>query len=159
MYETCTHPQPNASHCFVCGYENEHGLKMTFHDDGVDTVISRVTPAKMYEGYPGVVHGGVIASILDEVVGRVAMVEDHHRFMMTVNMLVKYRHPVPIETPLLAVGELTKMKGRIAKASGKIYLPDETIACEAELTLAKMPSELSSGDTIEALNWKILGSV
>ncbi|MBT8115004.1 MAG: PaaI family thioesterase, partial [Arenicella sp.] len=84
--------QPNASMCFVCGRANPIGLHMHFYDNDEDTVSSTFTPDERYQGYPEIVHGGILASILDEVVGRVAMIGDHHRFMMTVSLNVKYRN-------------------------------------------------------------------
>lgn len=155
MNENCNHKQPNASSCFVCGRDNPIGLKMQFYDDDIDTVSSTLILDKRYEGYPGIAHGGILASILDEVVGRVAMVGDHHHFMMTVNMKVQYRNPVPIGTEIVAQGKAVRMKGRIAKAAGKIYLPDGSVACEAELTMADMPATIKSPDRVDALGWQV----
>jgi uncharacterized protein (TIGR00369 family) len=155
MNENCTHKQPNASTCFVCGRDNPIGLKMQFYDDDIDTVSSTLTLEKPYEGYPGIVHGGILASILDEVVGRVAMVGDHHHFMMTVNMKVQYRNPVPVGTQIVAQGKAVRLKGRIGKAQGKIFLPDGSIACEAELTLADMPETIKSDERVAALGWRV----
>lgn len=153
--ELCVHKQPNAEQCFVCGRSNEAGLHLQFYDDGVDTVCSKITIDKRHEGYPGIVHGGILASILDEVVGRVAMVGDHHRFMMTVNMKLQYRNPVPIGEDLVCVGKAVRMRGRIGKAVGYIYLPDGTIGCEAELTLADMPTQIKDEDRIGLLGWGV----
>ena len=66
MIDKCVHKQPNASMCFVCGRDNPIGLHMQFFDDGEGMVMSKVTPADHFEGYPGVLHGGVLATILDE---------------------------------------------------------------------------------------------
>ena len=153
--ENCVHKQPNAQQCFVCGRGNDSGLKLTFYDDGVDTVCCKTVITKQHEGYPGIVHGGILASILDEVVGRVAMVGDHHRFMMTVNMKLQYRNPVTTNTQLLAVGKAIRMGGRIGKAEGKIYLPDGSIGCEAELTLASMPAHIRDENRVGLLGWAI----
>ncbi|NND00640.1 MAG: PaaI family thioesterase [Gammaproteobacteria bacterium] len=155
MKTNCTHKQPNAGSCFVCGRDNPVGLRMQFYDDGKDTVCSDFTPDQRYQGYPEIVHGGILASILDEVVGRVAMIGDHHRFMMTVNLKVQYRLPVVVDTPLHAVGKVIRIKGRIGKAEGKIFLPDGSVACEAELTLADMPAAIATQSRIEALGWQV----
>lgn len=155
MSENCIHKQPSASMCYICGRDNPAGLGMSFYEDGAGMVKSVVTPAEHFQGYPGVLHGGVAAAILDEVVGRSVMSGDHHRFMMTVNMTVQYRHPVPIGEKLTAIGRVVKLKGRIGKAEGQIVLPDGTIACEAQLTLANMPSEIASESRLAALDWRI----
>jgi uncharacterized protein (TIGR00369 family) len=126
---------------------------MSFYDDGISMVKSIVQPADHFQGYPGVLHGGVAAAILDEVVGRSMMAGDHHHFMMTVNMTVQYRHPIPMGDELTVVGQVLKLKGRIGKAEGKIMLPDGTVACEAQLTLADMPKALASEDRLGLLDW------
>ena len=147
--------QPNANMCFVCGRQNPIGLHMHFYDNDQDTVSSTFTPDERYQGYPEIVHGGILASILDEVVGRVAMIGDHHRFKMTVNLKVQYRHPVEVGTEIRAEGKVVRIRGRIGKAEGKIYLPDGTIACEAELTLADMPGEIATDSRLQSLGWKV----
>lgn len=147
--------QPNSDHCFVCGRKNPSGLYMQFYDNGNDEVYSDYTVASRYQSYPGIVHGGVIAAMLDEVVGRVAMIEDHHHFMMSVRLEVKYRHPVPTETPLKILGRIVRLHGRLGKAVGEIYLPDRKLAAEAAMTLADVPAELLHGQDFEALGWRV----
>lgn len=147
--------QPNSHFCFVCGIKNPVGLKLEFYDNGVDEVRCEYSIPAEYNGYPGVAHGGIVAAILDEVVGRVAMIGDHTRFMMTVKMEVKYRQPVPVETPLVIAGRLVKMRGRLAQAAGEVRLPDGTVAAEAELTLADLPEQFRVDGDLEALGWKV----
>lgn len=153
--EGVRNPQPNSNYCFICGRKNPRGLYMTFYDDGESRVFARHTVPDVYQGYPGVVHGGILAAMLDEVVGRVAMIGDHHHFMMSVKMEVKYRHPVPTETPLELTGEVVRLRGRLGKAVGRLTLPDGTVAAEAVLTLADVPPELLGGVDAEALGWRV----
>lgn len=147
--------QPNSNYCFICGRENPRGLYMHFYDNGEDEVFSDYTVSEEYQSYPGIVHGGIVASMLDEVVGRVAMIKDHHHFMMSVKLEVKYRHPVPTETPLRVTGRIIKLRGRLGRAEGRITLPDGTVAAEAELTLADLPAELVKETNMAALGWYI----
>ena len=147
--------QPNAEMCFVCGRSNPAGLKMSFHDNEIDTVVSEVVIPEHCQGYPEIAHGGILTAILDEVVGRSIMAGDHHRFMMTVNMQVQFRLPVLVGTKVKAEGKLLRLKSRIAKAQGKIYLPDGRVACEAELTMADMPAEIATHSRLEAPNWAV----
>lgn len=156
MTAACTHKQPNAKQCFVCGTDNSNGLQMSFYDDNHETVCSTVTIDDRFQGYPGIVHGGILATMLDEVVGRVAMIGDHHHFMMTVNLKVQYRHPVPLNMALRVEGKVIKMRGRIGKAHGEVILADGTVACEAELTLANMPAEMASESRLAALGWALI---
>lgn len=146
--------QPNSRMCFICGRDNPVGLYMTFYDNGENEVYSDYTVADHYQGYPGVVHGGIVAAMLDEVVGRVAMIKDHHHLMMSVKLEVKYRHPVPTETPLKIMGRIVRLRGRLGKAVGELYLPNSTIAAESVMTLADVPAALlGEGLNLEALGW------
>lgn len=147
--------QPNSEMCFVCGRSNPVGLYMRFRDDGDQEVTSEYTVPAHYQGYPGIVHGGVLAAMLDEVVARVSMIGDHHHFMMSVKLQVLYRLPVPVETPLQVVGRIVRMRGRLGKAEGKIILPDGRIACESAMSLADVPQELLDSTHPTLLNWKI----
>ncbi|MCA9963563.1 MAG: PaaI family thioesterase [Anaerolineales bacterium] len=149
------HKQPNSDFCFVCGRKNPHGLYMTFFDNGQNEVYSDYTVPAAFQGYPGIVHGGVVAAMLDEVVARVAMIADHHHFMMSVKLEVKYRHPVPTEQPLRVVGRIERLRGRLGKAVGEIYLPDGQLAAESAMTLADVPLELLQHTNLEALGWRI----
>ena len=147
--------QPNSDHCFICGRKNPHGLYMSFYDNGVNEVISEYSVSEDYQSYPGVVHGGIVATMLDEVVGRVSMIGDHHHFMMSVKLEVKYRHPVPTNTPLKIIGRIVKMRGRLGKAVGEVVLPDGTVAAESTMTLADVPAAMLEGVNLAALGWRI----
>ncbi|MCB9421463.1 MAG: PaaI family thioesterase [Ardenticatenaceae bacterium] len=147
--------QPNSDHCFICGRKNPHGLYMTFYDNGENEVISEYTVTEDYQSYPGVVHGGIVAAMLDEVVGRVSMIGDHHHFMMSVKLEVKYRHPVPTHTPLRIIGRIVKLRGRLGQAVGEVVLPDGTIAAESAMTLADIPPQMLEGVDVDALGWRI----
>ena len=147
--------QPNSDYCFVCGRKNPRGLYMTFYDNGENEVCSDYTGSEVYQGYPGVVHGGIVAAMLDEAVARVAMIGDHHHFMMSVKLEVKYRHPVPTETPLHVVGRVVRLRGRLGKAVGELYGPNEQLLAEASMTLADVPKEFMQNVNVEALGWYI----
>lgn len=151
-----TQRQPNSNNCFVCGLQNPFGLKLTFHDNGTDEVHCSYSIPDVYQGYPGVAHGGVVAAILDEVVGRTAMIGDHNHFMMTAKMELKYRQPVPLNTPLKLVGRQIKQRGRLAQAYGELRLPDGTLAVEITATLIDLPPEFQVGETArEQLGWRV----
>lgn len=150
------HKQPNSHYCFVCGRNNPHGLHISFYDNGQNEVFATYTVPAAYQGYPGIVHGGIVASMLDEVVGRVAMIGDHHRFMFSVKLEVKYRQPVLTETALLLVGRVVKLRGRLGKAVGEVqHAGTGEVLAEAELTLAAVPEEMHVLANLEALGWYI----
>jgi acyl-coenzyme A thioesterase PaaI-like protein len=147
--------QPNSEMCFVCGRSNPVGLYMQFHDDGELEVFSEYSVPAHYQGYPGIVHGGVVAAMLDEVVARVSMIGDPHHFMMSVTLQIRYRQPVPVETPLRVVGRILRLRGRLGKAEGRILLPDGTVAAESHMSLADVPGEMLDSANPALLNWKV----
>ncbi|MFQ5410141.1 MAG: PaaI family thioesterase [Anaerolineales bacterium] len=149
--------QPNSSHCFVCGLQNPFGLRLRFYDNGVDEVWCDYTIPEQYQGFPGIAHGGIAAAILDEACGRISMIADPNHFMMTAKMEVKYRHRVPIEQPIRAVGKIVKQRGRLAVARAELRLADGTVAVEATMTLADVPDEFLRAEEglLDALGWKV----
>ena len=147
--------QPNSEMCFVCGRSNPVGLYMKFSDDGESEVSSEYTVPSHYQGFPGVVHGGVIAAMLDEAIGRVSVIGDHHHLMMSVKLQVKYRHPVPVEVPLTVVARIVRLRGRLGLARGEVLLPDGTVACDAEMSLADVPADIQLDIEGEELGWRI----
>ena len=110
---------------------------------------------ELYHSYPGLVHGGVVAAMLDECVGRVALIGDHHHFMVSVKLEVKFRHPVPTETPLRIGGRIVKLRGRLGKAVGELTLPDGTVAAQTAMTLADLPKSIRKKANLAALGWRV----
>jgi len=141
-----TEKQPSSINCFVCGRENPTGLKLDFYMVEEGKTNSSFSLPKCYEGYPGIVHGGIIAAILDETGGRALMTEPD-RFFVTAQLNVRYRKPVHTETPLMAVGYAMDQKGRVAKARSEIQNSNGDVLAEADLILVEVdPSQLLDQD-------------
>jgi acyl-coenzyme A thioesterase PaaI-like protein len=147
--------QPNSKHCFVCGRENPYGLKLKFYETAPGEVEVEYTVPEQYQGYPGVVHGGVVAAMLDEVTGRVHMGADPPRFMFTARLDVRYRKNVPVGQPLRIVGHAGKSRERTAIATGQIFGPDGDLLAEAEAVLVNVPDEIKDQVDLEELGWKV----
>ena len=148
-------PQPNSLHCFVCGLHNPFGLHLRFYDSAPGEVTAEITVPEQYQGYPGVVHGGIVAAMLDEVSGRSHMGSDPPRFMFTARLDIRYRKNVPVGQPLRLVGKAGTSKRRIATASGAIYGPDGELLAEAEAVLVNVPEDILAGADLDALGWKL----
>ena len=146
--------QPNSAHCFACGLESEYGLQLTFYSEGDDSVICEYVIPDRFQGFPGVAHGGVVASILDEILVRSFMAGDPDRFMYTAKLTMRYRNPVPIGKQLRGVGKVVKDRGRMGEATAKLYGSDEQLLAEAEALVVEFPKE-EFGEDIEALGWKV----
>jgi len=147
--------QPNSRQCFVCGLENPIGLKLSFYDTAEGEVVCDVTIPERYQGYPGVVHGGIAASMLDEVAGRAAMQGNAWRFMMTAKLEIRYRQPVPIGQPLRLVGRIVQRRGRLATVSGEIRLADGTLCADAEALLTDIPAMPAGFSDLDQLGWRV----
>lgn len=109
---------------------------------------------KHYEGYPGVVHGGIIAAILDETGGRANM-DKPSRFMVTAQLNVRYRKPVPSETPLVVLGYADERRGRVSHAKSEIQNEEGEVLAEAELVLVDIPQAQLAEVDPEALGWRV----
>jgi len=147
--------QPNSRHCFVCGLENNFGLKLRFLETAPGEVTAEYTVPEQYQGYPGVVHGGIVTAMLDEVTGRAHITGEHTRFMFTAKIEIRFRKNVPIGKPLRIVGRIEKSKRRMATSTGKIFGPEGDLLAEAKTLLVDMPEEEIRDVDLEALGWKI----
>ena len=147
--------QPNSNHCFVCGRKNPFGMHLQFYETALGEVVVEYTVPVQFQGYPGVVHGGVVAAMLDEVTGRVHMGGDPPRFMFTARLDVRYRKNVPVGQPLRIVGRAGKSRERTALATGQIIGPDGDILAEAEAVLVNVPDGLVDKVDLESLGWKV----
>jgi acyl-coenzyme A thioesterase PaaI-like protein len=125
--------------CFGCGRENPIGLQALYYQDD-EKVYCTYTPRDEYQGYPGVVHGGILCTILDEVLFRTALI-DGDPWMVTARMEVRFKAPVLTEKPLTATAEVTKRKTRVLEAKGEIRLEDGTLAVEANATFVRIPED------------------
>ncbi len=149
--------QPNSRYCFVCGLENPFGLQLEFYETGPNEVTTEFTAPDRYQGYPGVLHGGVVTALLDEVAGRAFMGvdPDNTRFMYTARLTVRFRNNVPIGQPLKIVGRAVKDRRNAGTAQTVIYDADSQVLAEAEALLVEVPeADIQSAD-LAALGWRV----
>jgi acyl-coenzyme A thioesterase PaaI-like protein len=148
--------QPNSRHCFVCGVENKIGLKLKFYATAPGEVTSEINLPDSYQGYPGIVHGGVIAAMLDEAAGRSQMGDDDNpRFMFTASLKVRYLKNVPVGKPLRLVGRASDSRGRIAQAFSAIYDQQGDMLAEAQAVMVNVPEDTLVDVDLAALGWTI----
>jgi acyl-coenzyme A thioesterase PaaI-like protein len=96
--------KPQGYHCFACGTANPIGLNLQFYRFG-DAVYSDITLGKNHVGWENVAHGGIVSTLLDEVMSWTIMYFKKI-FLVTRKMEVKYIRPVLIGTPLIIRGEV-----------------------------------------------------
>jgi len=149
-------PQYNSASCFACGIENPSGLRLRFYDNGKDQVFTRFTIKPDHAGYPGMAHGGVVAAILDEVGGRTVMIGFPDRFFVTARMDVRFRQPVPVGVPLVALGWLLKRRARRTRAHAEISTDGIGVLAEAEILFTALPSHLLGPNEAESrFGWRL----
>jgi len=99
------------NHCFACGKDNPTGMKLKFYsDEEARRTICEFKLTKRYQGPPGHAHGGIIATILDEAMGKVN--KFRNVVALTKKMEVEYLKPVPLGRPLKVVGHEHEVTGR-----------------------------------------------
>jgi uncharacterized protein (TIGR00369 family) len=111
-------PNP-ANKCFGCGGANERGMQLTFEqDDDARRIRGVFKIAPEYQGGPGFVHGGIVATLLDEVMAKVSRFEKD--YAVTGELKIEYLKPVPIGEELTVEGWEVERAGRIRTRLGEI---------------------------------------
>ena len=108
-----THPKSRApkNFCFACGKDNRQGMRLKFSiDEQARQAICKFKLARRYQGPPGHAHGGIIATILDEAMGKINRLS--RVVALTRAMNVEYLKPVPLGKPLTVVGRARRAEGR-----------------------------------------------
>lgn len=150
-------PQATSRMCFVCGRENPVGLHLQFYEDHEHerVVVPLVIPDR-YQGYPGIAHGGILATVLDEVSGRALMMASaDNPFWVTAKLELRYRKPTPTETPLEAIGWVVRRRRRTAEVAGEIRLEDGTVTVEASAVVVCPPPETLRDWEQEQQFWRV----
>jgi acyl-coenzyme A thioesterase PaaI-like protein len=96
----------------------------------------------VHQGWPGFVHGGILASILDETIGRAGFLID--AWTMTGRLEIRYRQPAPIDQELTFVGTVVKDRGRALEVEGFAQLANGTVVAEARGLYMRVSEELRS---------------
>ncbi len=142
---------PNSDWCFVCGEDNHAGLQTQFYvQDGL--VKARVSPQAHHCGYKGVLHGGVVASILDECMGWAAA-RKIERFCVTGELTIRYRRNVPDDRDLICVTDVERANKRLVLTFGELIDDEGTKYAEAKGKFTPL-SEQETLDVDAMLNYR-----
>jgi uncharacterized protein (TIGR00369 family) len=121
------------NHCFGCGPGNPVGLRLTFsvarEEHSEWTVIADATISDQYEGPPGYLHGGIIATLLDEAMSKANRARGVTA--MTRQMQVEYLRPVPSGAPIRLEGRVTRSEGRKHWGEARIANVDGVVLASA----------------------------
>lgn len=149
--------QPVSRKCFVCGVDNPLGLHMHFYESEHNPiqVTAAITVPSHYQGYPGIVHGGIIATMLDEVASRTIFRGTPLRIVVTARLSIRYRKPVPVETPLTLIGRIVEDKGRVINVAGQIANSDGQVLAEADAVLVEVAPDFLGETTWDTNDWQV----
>ncbi len=141
---------PRYSRCFVCGDENPIGLDLTFYYNH-GRIETQFMPESKHAGYHDIIHGGLLAALLDECMGWSAIIS---RAVMcyTVDLAVRYKSGAHAGEPLFAFSELIKDRKRMILAKGQIEKSDGTLVCTGEGKYVPLPPE-EQENVIDYAGW------
>lgn len=154
MLHPVTKKQNNSRMCFVCGLSNEHSLKASFYETESGELVAKIKPTELHQSYPGRMHGGIAAAILDETIGRaIAIGKDGQVWGVTVELNTKYRKPIPLDQDLWIVGRVTKDGSRFFEGSGEIVLENGDVAVSAVGRYLKVPIDKITDSAMDERDW------
>lgn len=129
-------------YCFACGTRNPIGLQLKFKQHG-ERVEASFLPKREYQGYNGVLHGGIIATLLDEALAWASKPEG---ITVTASLEVRFKKPIPIGEPLKVIGRITEKKKHILY--GESWIEDKSgvrlAAAHGKLVLVGSKEDASS---------------
>ncbi|QDR81881.1 PaaI family thioesterase [Sporomusa termitida] len=119
--------------CFGCGPHNPIGMKLSFRAEE-NRYLTTFVPGPEHQGYDGIMHGGLISTLLDEVMARYLHAQGLNA--VTARLEVRFRQPTPIGQELTISGWITGQRGKMYELAGNITLPDGTVTAEGKAIIA-----------------------
>lgn len=124
--------------CFGCGLDNPIGLHLDGFTAADDSLSASFEPRRHYQGFAGILHGGVLAALLDETLAWTCMLLEGV-FVVTANLELKFRKPAPADGTYELEGRVIERRGRRIRMAGSAAVNDVTVAEAAGLFLATDP--------------------
>ncbi|BHH85489.1 PaaI family thioesterase [Desulforhopalus sp. 52FAK] len=147
--------QPNSKMCFVCGVDNDFGLKSKFYELEDGQLMCVFQPAEEHQSYPGRLHGGIAATILDETIGRAIMISGSGELWgVTIDFSMKFRKPVPLDQEVRVLARVISEQNRSFVAEGEIILADGTVAVQGKGKYLKMNIDKIADFDHEGEEWR-----
>lgn len=127
--------------CFICGQDNPTGLRLDFYFDRERKMAwTEFTPGREHEGYRDLLHGGIISSLLDEVMAKAVLAEGIP--VVTSRLAVEFKKPAPVGEKLRLEGMMTGHKSRAYFTSGRLLGEDGRLVAEASGVYIRAEGEL-----------------
>ncbi|MCI8647711.1 MAG: PaaI family thioesterase [Firmicutes bacterium] len=139
--------QNNSARCIVCGDQNKASLNCRFYELENGEIATTFRSCDWHQSYPGRMHGGMAAGVLDELIGRAAANGSDDFWGVTVELQLKYKKPIPTDANLRARARVTKQNRKLFEGTGEILLEDGTVAVEGWGKYMIMPlDKISDGE-------------
>ncbi len=134
--------------CAVCGLDNPAGLRAHFYNMEDGSVVTKFVYRPEHQSYPGRVHGGLITAMLDEMGLRALWAKEGGEFTygVTMSLEVKFRKPVPYDTPLLGRGVVVSETSHFFSVYAAVYSEEGRLLAESNVKYMKFtPQQISEG--------------
>jgi acyl-coenzyme A thioesterase PaaI-like protein len=133
---------PSSRSCFVCGKENPIGLKVRF-ERTPEGVQAKVRPAVHFEGFDGVLQGGIVTGLMDDAMW-FAIFASSGTVTMTAELVVRFKAPVPVDTPLVVTAKMIEQRRALASCAASIAAEDGRVLAEATGRFLPAPKPIAS---------------
>lgn len=128
--------------CFGCSPDNQLGLRMEFYEEG-DFVVSEWSPSDHLAGYKKVLHGGIQATLLDEIASWCVQIK-LKTAGVTANLNLRYKKTVYVDQGnLILKARIDKIERRIAYVATELYNADNELCCGGEIKYFLYPEEIA----------------
>lgn len=138
--------QTNSKYCIICGLDNQLGVKAPFYnlEDGSVATVFQFKPE--HQSYPGRTHGGMISSMLDELMGRALWVTEPDTYGVTTTMNVTFRKSVPYDTTIKGRAIIVHNSKLGFSAKGELYDENNNLLAQGNAKYLKLPTEKINGN-------------
>jgi acyl-coenzyme A thioesterase PaaI-like protein len=129
--------------CFVCGKDNPDGLHLEFEPEGVSGVHTTFVIPERLQGFAGIAHGGILATILDECMVNTVWLRGNTA--VTARLEVRLRHPVSVGKRVTFCAQVVRESSRGFEVTSQATLDDGTVVADAKALLVKVGSKAQPG--------------
>jgi uncharacterized protein (TIGR00369 family) len=123
-------------YCWICGEKNKGGLRLKFDlNKTAKTLQTSFIPTETYQGYNGIVHGGILSALLDEAMAKLAFELGYNAITALLN--VRFKSPAKVKDKLMVRGEIIEVNRRLVLAKATIHREDGTLIAEGDSKLVR----------------------
>jgi uncharacterized protein (TIGR00369 family) len=133
--------------CIVCGVDNPYGVHASFYEMEDGSLIALFHFDKNHQSYPERTHGGMIAALIDETIGRAVWIKDPTVWGVTMRLNIEYHKPVPYGVPLKCVGKIDKLDKMTFHGVAEIETMDGVMLARGSALYMNIPlSKITLGE-------------